>query len=367
MVAVQPGITAFVKYKIGPPYERAIAKHPDIGAGLPLLHAGTQRDGAFGISQYAKSLSGRWSRHKDNQQITVKSWVTSILVVPVAFIKYVTMTQLNIKPDHERRFGGLQRLYGTTVLQQLKAAHVMIAGLGGVGAWSAEALARSGVGKLTLIDLDHVAPSNINRQLHAVTSTVGQAKVDAMAERVAAIQPDCEAVRIDDFVTPENVSELLASRPHVLLDCTDQVAAKVAMILEARSWDIPLVVCGGAGGKTDPLRLRGGDLSLATHDALLNRVRQQLRRHHGYPRGQAGRGKASARPPRMCVSALWFDEPVRLPDSWQQTRDDAGGATRPADPLQGLSCAGYGSVVTVTATMGMAAAGQALELLVEPS
>ena len=270
--------------------------------------------------------------------------------------------------DAERRFGGLDRLYGEGARQALAGLHVVVAGIGGVGAWCAEALARSGVGLLTLVDLDHVAESNINRQVHALGSTLGQAKITAMADRIRDINPACRIECVDDFIGPDNVADILSGVPGVLLDCTDQVQAKVAMILQARVAGWPVLACGGAGGKTDPLALRAGDLSVVTHDALLGRVRQELRQRHGYPKGGAAGGKPRRRVPRMGVHCLWFDQPVVLPSAWTRAAsraadgdaDDAAGATAPVAAPQGLSCAGYGSAVAITATMGMAAADWAL-------
>jgi tRNA A37 threonylcarbamoyladenosine dehydratase len=174
---------------------------------------------------------------------------------------------------------------------------------------------------------------------------------------------------VDDFVEAGNLADILVAPAQppaapaaddpapwidVLVDCTDQVAAKIAMILRADALGWPLLVCGGAGGKTDPMALRAGDLSAAAHDALLGRIRQELRKHHGYPKGGAAGGKPHRRVPRMGVSCLWFDQPVVLPAAW--TRAAGADASAP----QGLSCAGYGSAVTVTATMGMAAADWAI-------
>jgi len=236
---------------------------------------------------------------------------------------------------------------------------VVVAGLGGVGSWCVEALVRSGVGALTLIDMDHVAESNINRQVQAVSDTVGQAKGQAMMARIRQIHPACRVTWVDDFLTPDNVQLLLKAAEPVsaLVDCVDDVRAKVAMILAARTTQtragqpgLRLLVCGGAGGKTQPLALRQGDLAQATNDALLARVRQILRREHGYPRGQT-----KGRTPRMRVSALWVDEPVCLPEVWQ--------SGQAADKSSGLACAGYGSVVTVTAAMGFAAAAQVMQWL----
>ncbi len=268
--------------------------------------------------------------------------------------------------DLDRRFGALSRLYGPEAPSRIRNAHVAVAGLGGVGSWTVEALARCGVGALTLIDLDHIAESNVNRQIHALSSTLGQSKVDAMAERVLAINPECRITRVDDFVSPENVGEVLPGPYTVVIDCTDQAAAKIAMILHARALGVPMLLCGGAGGKTDPLALRAGDLSGAVNDALLSKLRNKLRREHGFPRASDKNGKALKRVPKMGVHALWFDQPAILPDAWTRPRegeDDMGASGLNLAP-QGLSCAGYGSVVTVTAAMGMAAANEALRLAV---
>lgn len=280
--------------------------------------------------------------------------------------------------DHQRRFGGLQRLYGPESLTRLSSAHVVVAGIGGVGSWCAEALARTGVGAISLIDLDHIAESNINRQLHALTDTLGQAKVTAMAQRVHGINPACKLNIIDDFVSPENVAGLLAADVRMIVDCTDQAQAKIAMILEARRRRMPIVVCGGAGGKTDPLSLRTGDLSAAVNDALLAKLRNTLRRQHRYPKASDAAGKVRKRVPKMGVRALWFDQPALLPALWQQATDTVSddeisrqelgqvAAHAPAGAaLQGLSCAGYGSVVMVTAAMGMAAAHETVKYLLE--
>lgn len=259
-----------------------------------------------------------------------------------------------------RRFSGLERLFGPGSQQPLQQAHVLVAGLGGVGSWCAEALARSGVGALTLVDMDHIAESNINRQLHALTDTLGQSKIQAMADRIHGINPDCQVSLVDDFVSPDNVAELFASSYSFIIDCTDQAQAKIAMILQARRRQLPLLVCGGAGGKNKPLSLRVDDLAVATNDALLAKLRNSLRRLHAYPKASNQAGKPHKRVPKMQVRVLWFDQPVTLPAI-------VNGATDQATPqaLQGLSCSGYGSAVTITATMGMAAAHEALGYLMQ--
>ncbi|MFC4273759.1 tRNA threonylcarbamoyladenosine dehydratase [Achromobacter aloeverae] len=272
--------------------------------------------------------------------------------------------------DAERRFGGLARLYGPLAPQRLRAAHVAVAGLGGVGSWTAEALARCGIGALTLIDLDHIAESNVNRQIHALTGTLGAAKIQAMADRIAGINPECVVHCVDDFVTPDNVGLVLPGPYAMIIDCTDQVAAKIAMVRHARHLGCPLLVCGGAGGKTDPLALRAGDLSSALNDALLAKLRNKLRREHGYPKAADQAGKVRKRVPKMQVEALWFDQPPILPAAWMlahEAEDDMGAQVAAGPAPQGLSCAGYGSVVTVTAAMGMAAADRALRRILAPA
>jgi len=261
--------------------------------------------------------------------------------------------------DAERRFGGLARLFGLQAYAALRQAHVAVVGIGGVGSWAAEALARHGVGALTLIDLDHIAESNINRQVHALSETLGQSKVEAMAARIQGIHPTCKITLVDDFLTSENVSEVLPETLDVVIDCTDQMSAKVAMALQARARQQALIVCGGAGGKTNVLALRCADLSESTHDALLARLRNVLRKQHGFPRASELAGKPRKRIPKMGVRVLWLDQPTILPEAWQasQTSAEAG--------LQGLSCAGYGSSVTVTASMGLAAAAEAVNKIIQ--
>jgi tRNA A37 threonylcarbamoyladenosine dehydratase len=244
---------------------------------------------------------------------------------------------------HERRFGGIDRLYGTGALARLAQAHVCVVGIGGVGSWAAEALARSGVGQLTLIDLDHVAESNLNRQAHALEATLGQAKVLAMRERILQINPDCRVDTIEEFVAPENVAALVTTCD-LLLDCIDQVKAKAALIAHCRQRGLAVVTTGGAGGRTDPTRLRCDDLARTMQDALASTLRARLRKDYGFPR----EGKPFG------VPCVFSDEPIRRLPS--QACDAAAGP-------QGLNCAGYGSSMAVTAAFGCAAAAQGLGIL----
>lgn len=248
-------------------------------------------------------------------------------------------------PDLERRFGGIARLHGEAALTRFAAAHVCVVGIGGVGSWAAEALARSGIGRLTLIDLDHVAESNINRQIHALEQTLGQAKVQAMAERIAAINPHCVVRTIEEFAAPENVAGLLPVCD-ALIDAIDQVRAKAALIAECRRREIHVVTTGGAGGRSDPARTVVDDLSRTTQDALASKVRALLRREYGFPRGANS---------KFGIECVYSPEPARQPVAACDADE--------APHLQGLSCAGYGSSVTVTATFGFFAAARVLARL----
>lgn len=248
-------------------------------------------------------------------------------------------------PNSERRFGGVARLYGAAAAAVLAQSHACVIGIGGVGSWAAEALARSGVGQLTLIDMDHIAESNINRQIHALDSTLGQAKVEAMRERIGAINPHAKVRVIDDFVTQENAVELLAGFD-VIIDAIDNVRAKVAIVLACRRARMRLVVVGGAGGKSDPSRIKVGDLSRTEQDPLLAKVRKCLRTEHGFARN----------PKRSFgLPAVYSCEPVRYPDGMCES--DAG--------PQGLACTGYGSSVMVTASIGFFAAARAIESMLD--
>ena len=239
-------------------------------------------------------------------------------------------------PPIPRQFASTARLLPRQGFAQLMQAHVGVVGLGGVGSWAAEALARSGVGRLTLIDMDHVAESNINRQTQALHSTLGMAKSQALAERIRDIAPSCAVLAVDSFLDADNAAELLV--PGVWIDATDDPKAKRAMILHMRDAQRlhDLIVSGGAGGKTDPTRIMLADLAETTQDPLLSALRYSLRRQHGF-----------ARKGRMGVRVVFSTQAM-------QSGQDC-------DPSARLACAGYGSMVTVTAAMGLAAAAEAIQ------
>jgi tRNA A37 threonylcarbamoyladenosine dehydratase len=253
--------------------------------------------------------------------------------------------------DLARRFGSVARLYGEAAALRFAAARVAVIGIGGVGSWAAEAIARSGVGDITLVDLDHIAESNTNRQIHALGDAYGRAKVEAMAERIVAINPAARVHCVDDFVTVENAPAMLAGGFDVVIDCIDQVLAKAALVAQCRAQRIAVVTCGAAGGRLDPTRIRTDDLARAQGDPLLAKLRYRLRRAYRFPAESSG-----GRIRKFGVTAVFSDEPVRKPVASCAVPGEQ------ASP-QGLSCAGYGSAVTVTAPMGFAAAAVALNVL----
>ncbi len=246
--------------------------------------------------------------------------------------------------NRERAFGGIQRLYGAQALERLQQAHVTVVGLGGVGSWAAEALVRSGVGQLQLIDLDHVAESNLNRQSQALTSTLGQAKVVALAERLRLINPHCQLQCVEDFLSADNMARLLDNTSAVL-DAIDEVRTKTALAAYCRDQGLRLVMCGAAGGKTDASRVRVADLALTHNDALLSKVRARLRKEYGFPGAQV-------RAKKMGISAVYVDQPPAL--------------ALACTPGSALSCAGYGSAMHVTACVGLVAVGELLSWLTPP-
>ena len=244
--------------------------------------------------------------------------------------------------EHERRFGGIDRLYGEGARLALHRARAVVVGVGGVGSWVVEALARSGLGNLTLIDFDHVAVSNVNRQIQALDSTLGMEKVQALEARIRDINPDCRVSAVDDFLTADNMRELIPPGAYdAVVDACDEAQVKAALIVHARFNKIPLVVCGAAGGKRDPLRLRCDDLGRVTHDALLSRIRNALRKDYNIAPKKNG---------KFGVNCIYLEEPSK-----KGTQCSTGD----------LSCSGYGSAVTVTASMGLAAAAWCVERIVK--
>lgn len=248
-----------------------------------------------------------------------------------------------------RRFGGVGRLYGEDGAAVLSQSHVVVVGVGGVGSWAVEALARTGVGRLTLIDGDTVAVSNTNRQLHALDGNYGKRKVDAMKERIALINPACRVEVSGEFVTSENVDELVPADADVVLDCIDDIRGKTALVAAMVRRGTMILVSGGAAARTDPGRLETADLAFVRGDPLLAKIRTNLRKEHGFPRGdKAGRSR------RFGVTAVFSEQPLRQPgaDSLQAVG---------ADPTARI---GFGSGIVVTASCGLRLAALAINSLV---
>jgi tRNA A37 threonylcarbamoyladenosine dehydratase len=252
--------------------------------------------------------------------------------------------------DFARRFGGIGRLYGEPALERFRAAHVCVIGVGGVGSWVVEALARSAIGHLTLIDLDNVAESNINRQIQALSSTIGMPKIEALRQRIAEINPFCQVTLVEDFIDLENIETLVANQGFdYVVDAIDSVKPKAALIAWCSANKMPLVVVGGAGGQTDPTKVEIRDLARTEQEPLLKKVRKLLRAQYGFSRGEKQ---------KYHIDAVFSMEPLRYPDTVDACEIDDNGIT-------GLNCAGFGSCMVVTATFGMVTAGQVLRRLAE--
>lgn len=261
--------------------------------------------------------------------------------------------------DVQRRFGGVIRLYGEACLQRFMQARVCVIGIGGVGSWAVEALARSGIGHLTLVDLDHVAESNINRQLHATDATLGQAKISAMAERIRSYNPLCEVTEIDDFAEPDNLDAILGQGFDFVIDAIDGVRAKVAITVWCKAHGVPLIVAGAAGGQSDPTRIMVSDLSKTEQDPLLAKMRKRLRKEHRFPRDPRR---------KFLIEAVYSNEPLLFPEAAACDIEEGLAVDHVADPAHanaasgptGLNCAGFGSSICVTASFGMALAARVL-------
>ncbi|SDK24664.1 tRNA cyclic N6-threonylcarbamoyladenosine(37) synthase TcdA [Billgrantia gudaonensis] len=253
--------------------------------------------------------------------------------------------------DHALRFGGIRRLYGQRAAERFRSAHVVVVGVGGVGSWAVEALARSGIGRLTLIDLDDVCVSNVNRQLHALDGTIGRPKVEVLAERCRAIQPGIEVVADTAFVTPTNLATRLPQDADHVVDAIDSVAAKAALIAWCRRHKLPITVTGAAGGQTDPTRIRTADLTRTEHDPLLAKVRARLRRDYGFSRNPKR---------RFAVECVYSDEQLVYPAANGEVCFEKPGSNESTR----LDCAsGFGAATFVTGSFGFVAASRVLARL----
>ena len=252
----------------------------------------------------------------------------------------------------QQRFGGIARLYGSEGLERLSAAHVAVVGIGGVGSWAAEALARSGVGEISLFDLDDVCITNTNRQVHALSGAIGKAKVDVLAERLRAINPNCVVHAVADFVTRDTMAEYITEEMDAVIDCIDSVFAKAALISWCKRRKIQIIATGGAGGQVDPTQVQVADLNKTFNDPLVAKVRSLLRRDYGFSR-TPGR--------TYSITCVYSSEQPRYP----QPDGSVCQAKAATDDGTRLDCAGgFGASMMVTATFGMVAAAKIVDKLV---
>lgn len=254
--------------------------------------------------------------------------------------------------DYQQRFGGIGRVYGRAALERISELHICVIGIGGVGSWSAEALARSGVGQITLIDHDDLCITNINRQIHALDSVIGRSKVEVMAERIQQINPACQVNRIDDFITSSTLRKYLEGGYDYVIDAIDSIRFKADIIYYCKRNKIPIITTGGAGGQTDPTQIQIADLTRTFNDPLAAKVRNRLRSEYKWTQNPKR---------RFGVECVFSTEQPRYPRA-----DGCVGLEKPGVPGLTLDCElGYGSVAMVTATFGFAAAARAINKIME--
>jgi tRNA A37 threonylcarbamoyladenosine dehydratase len=255
--------------------------------------------------------------------------------------------------EYQLRFGGISRLYGQSGALIIQKAHICVIGIGGVGSWVAEALARSGIGEITLIDLDDICTTNINRQIHALTSTIGESKVDVMAERIKQINPDCKVNCIEDFVTAENLFELMSKGYDYVIDAIDSVKIKTAIIAYCKRNKLPIITIGGAGGQSDPSQIQLTDLSQTYQDPLLSKVRNQLRREYNFTRNTKR---------KFGIDAVFSTEQLMYPDE----SGEVCHAKQTQEGAMRLDCSGgFGAATHVTASFAFLAVGKAINKLIK--
>ncbi|WGL17390.1 tRNA cyclic N6-threonylcarbamoyladenosine(37) synthase TcdA [Microbulbifer bruguierae] len=261
-----------------------------------------------------------------------------------------------LSDSYLQRFGGIARLYGESALEALHRSHVVVIGIGGVGSWTAEALARSGIGKITLIDLDDICITNTNRQIHALVDTVGDIKVEVMAQRLREINPEIDVHTCEDFIASDNFAELLDPENiaiDIVVDAFDNARIKAALIAYCKARKIRLITVGSAGGKTNPTAIDCTDLGRTVSDPMLAKVRQHLYRFHNFQ-------KSSKR--QFGIDAIYSTEPMVYPQPDGQVCQQKSGMQNGVK----LDCSGgFGAATMVTGTFGFVAAGKAIERILK--
>ncbi|SHO58459.1 tRNA cyclic N6-threonylcarbamoyladenosine(37) synthase TcdA [Vibrio quintilis] len=254
---------------------------------------------------------------------------------------------------YQQRFGGTRRLYGYDEVEILRAAHVCVIGIGGVGSWSAEALARTGIGELTLIDMDDVCVTNVNRQIHAMEETVGQSKIEVMAERIRQINPECRVNLIDDFISPDNLQQYLTHEFDYVLDAIDSLKAKAALLAYCRRQKIKVITIGGAGGQTDPTQIKVADLTKTIQDPLAKKLKDRLRREYNFSKNPAR---------KFGIECVFSTEQLKYP----QPDGSVCAVKSTAEGPKRMDCAsGFGAAMMVTASFGMIAAARVVDKLIK--
>lgn len=251
--------------------------------------------------------------------------------------------------DYQLRFGGIERLYGVTGAQFIQQAHFCVIGIGGVGSWVAEALARNGIGEITLIDLDDICITNTNRQIHALADTIGESKVEVMAQRVKQINPECKVHQVEDFITQENLASLITNKFDYVIDAIDSVKIKTSLIAHCKRQKLSIVTVGGAGGQIDPTKIAITDLSKTYQDPLLAKVKNQLRRDFNFPRNVKR---------KFAIDAVFSTEQLKYP-----TNDgNVCLAKQQQDGAMRLDCSGgFGAATHVTASFAFFAVSKAMD------
>ena len=268
----------------------------------------------------------------------------------------IALIENGVTEEYLSRFGGIARLYGRPALENFSKAHVMVVGLGGVGSWTVEALARSGIGRFTLVDLDDLCITNTNRQIHATQDSVGQSKASVLAQRIRQINPEADCLIEQAFYSEKNSAELLARKPDVIVDAIDSVPQKCHLLATCREQGLPIIASGGAGGRRDASQIQLADLSQTHGDALLLAVRKKLRAHYRFP-------KAEKKSAKFKIPAVFSAEQPKFP-----TCDGQTSTTRPAEMAGRIKCdSGYGAATHLTATFGNLMAGWVLDQLAHPT
>lgn len=255
--------------------------------------------------------------------------------------------------SYNQRFGGTRRLYGNNEVEILRAAHICVIGIGGVGSWAVEALARSGIGELTLIDMDDICVTNINRQIHALNGTIGQSKVEVMAKRIELINPECKVNLIDDFISPENLSLYISKEFDYVLDAIDSVKAKAALLAYCRSHKIKVITIGGAGGQSDPTQIKVADLSRTVQDPLAKKIKDTLRRFYNFPKNPQR---------KFGIECVFSTEQLKYP---QHDGSVCASKISASGPKKMDCSSGFGAATVVTASFGFVAVAKIIEKLLQ--